>query len=506
MQSEIINIIPKPSKIDLKPGSFPISGKTTISGPETLAPLKNHLQETISHCLVDRKTAGKASEISMALDKSLKKIGEEGYALDVSADRITIESCSPKGIFYGIQSLKQLIFSSQEGKIPCLRIEDSPRFGWRGMMLDEGRHFFGKVFVKKFLDIMALYKMNSFHWHLTEDQGWRIEIKKYPKLISIGSKRAESPVEGDRKNGDGKPYEGFYTQDDIREIVKYATDRFINVVPEIEMPGHAAAAIASYPEFGNSDIMDYKPEVKTRWGVHHYTYSPTEKTFKFLEDIIEEVVSLFPGKYFHIGGDEAPKDQWKNSPTAQRIMLDNKLKDEHELQSFFIKRIEKILKKNDRILIGWDEIQEGGLSPTAVMMVWRDWKWAMMALNNGNRIVMAPNSHSYFDHYQADPKEYKEPEAIGGNLPLDKVYVFNPVPEGITPEQEKLILGTQAQLWSEYLFNTDKVEYMTFPRFFALAEVAWTMPENKNYADFQSRLKGALKLLDHMKVKYRNPF
>ncbi len=504
MPPKIIDIIPRPNRIEVKDGDFIISGKISVVAPKELSSLKKMLQETLEHCTGKKGAVEKASEIVLSLGKT--DLGEEGYVLDIEPGKMTIESISPKGIFYGIQTVRQLVFSSQDGKIPCMRIEDSPRLAWRGMMLDEGRHFFGKEFVMKFIDLMALHKMNSFHWHLTEDQGWRIEIKKYPKLTSIGSRRAESPIEGDRNKGDGKPYGGFYTQDDIREIVKYASDRFINVVPEIEMPGHAAAAIASYPEFGNTDIADYSPEVKTSWGVHYYTYSPTEKTFKFLEDVIEEVVSLFPGKYFHIGGDEAPKDQWKTSPTARKIMMDNELKDEHELQSYFIKRVESILKKHNRILIGWDEIQEGGLSPTATMMVWRDWKWATMALNNGNCIVMAPTSHTYFDHYQEDPKEHKEPEAIGGLTSLDKVYLYNPVLEGITPEQEKLILGTQAQLWSEYLFNTDKVEFMAFPRMFALAEVAWTRPENKNYQDFLLRLKSTLALLTHMKVQYRNPF
>ncbi|HBC89285.1 MAG TPA: beta-N-acetylhexosaminidase [Lentisphaeria bacterium] len=506
MPSEIVSIIPKPQKIVLKTGGFVFSGKTIISADKALSSLKNHLQETLTHLAGNKGINDKPSEIVLGISKELKALGDEGYAIDIQPSKMKIESSTQKGVFYGIQTVRQLLFSAQEGRIQCMEIEDSPRLGWRGMMLDEGRHFFGKEFVKKFIDILALYKMNSFHWHLTEDQGWRIEIKKYPKLTSVGSKRTESPIEGDRKTGDGKPYGGFYTQDDIREIVKYAGDHFINVVPEIEMPGHAAAAIASYPEFGNTDILEYKPEVKTCWGVHHYTFSPTEKTFKFLEDVIEEVVALFPGKYFHIGGDEAPKEQWKGSPTAKRIMLDNGLKDEHELQSFFIKRIESILKKHNRILIGWDEIQEGGLSPTATMMVWRDWKWASMALKNGNSIVMAPNSHTYFDHYQEDPKEHKEPEAIGGLLPLDKVYLFNPILEGITPEEEKRILGAQGQLWSEYLFNTDKVEFMAFPRMFALAEVVWTRPENKNYEDFMLRLKSTLALLDHIKVKYRNPF
>ncbi|HCE44387.1 MAG TPA: beta-N-acetylglucosaminidase [Lentisphaeria bacterium] len=506
MAPQILNVIPKPQKIEFAEGEFVLSGKTAVSACKELSSAKKFLQEYLEHCTPQKISGDRKCEITLGLEKSLENLGEEGYVLDIQPGKMTIASSSPKGVFYGLQTFRQLLFSSEKGKIPCLKIEDSPRLGWRGMMLDEGRHFFGKEFVKKFIDMLALYKMNSFHWHLTEDQGWRIEIKKYPKLTSVGSKRAESPIEGNRNAGDDKPYEGFYTQDDIREIVKYAGDRFINVVPEIEMPGHAAAAIASYPELGNSDIMDYKPEVKTRWGVHYYTFSPTEKTFKFLEDVIEEVVALFPGRYFHIGGDEAPKDQWKNSPTAQRFILDNGLKDEHELQSYFIKRIETILKKHNRVLIGWDEIQEGGLSPTAAMMVWRDWKWASMALKNGNCIVMAPNSHTYFDHYQEDPKEHKEPEAIGGLLPIDKVYLFNPVIEGITPEEEKRILGAQGQLWSEYLFNTDKVEFMAFPRMFALAEVVWTNPENKNYGDFMTRLKTTLALLDHMKVKYRNPF
>ena len=506
MLPQTLQLIPKPQKIEMREGSFEVSGKTSISAAPGLSLFKTMLNSTFAESAGARTSCDQANEVMLALDPDLNRLGEEGYLLDIKPEKLTLSAHSEKGLFYGIQTVRQILLTSAQGMLPCLMIEDAPRLAWRGIMLDEGRHFFGKAFVKKFIDLLALYKMNTFHWHLTEDQGWRIEIKKYPQLTSVGSKRAESPIEGDRTNGDGLPYEGFYTQEDIRELVAYASDRFINIVPEIEMPGHAAAAIAAYPEYGNVDIPDYRPEVKTRWGVHHYTYSPTEETFQFLENIIEEVTSLFPGKYFHIGGDEAPKDQWMGSPIAQNIMRANGLNDEHELQSYFIRRVERILNKHGRTLVGWDEIQEGGLSPTATMMVWRDKKWATLALQNGNSIVMAHEKDTYFDHYQVDPSENKEPEAIGGLLPLENVYAFDPVMEGLTPEQEKCVLGVQAQLWSEYLFNAEKVEYMAFPRMCAFAEVAWTKVENKSYEDFLARLKGKLALLDRMQVNYRNPF
>lgn len=373
-------------------------------------------------------------------------------------------------------------------------------------MLDVGRHFFEVDEVKNFIDWMSFHKLNVFHWHLTDDQGWRIEIRKYPKLTEIGAWRESTPPYGNRNSDDGKRYGGFYTQAQIKEIVAYASARHITVVPEIEMPGHAAAAIAAYPELGNTDIPNYAPKVMTRWGVHPYTFSPKEETFQFLEDVLSEVCELFPSTFIHVGGDEAPKTQWKESAFAQDVMKREGLKDEEELQSWFIRRIGRFLESKNRRLIGWDEIQEGGLPKTATMMVWSDAKWAKHALAQGNDVVMATTSHTYLDYYQAPSADElakgPEYEAIGGHLPLEKVYSYNPTFVAENPAQEKQILGTQAQLWSEYLKDMKKVQYMAFPRLAAVAEVAWTPEHLKNYSDFRSRLNGVMKHYDGGNLRY----
>jgi hexosaminidase len=315
--------------------------------------------------------------------------------------------------------------------------------------------------------------------------------------------RDESPLPGDRNKGDGKRYGGFYTQDELREVVAYATKLHINVVPEIEMPGHAGAAIAAYPNLGNSDIKGYAPKVNTRWGVQYYIFAPKEETFRFIDDIFAELCPIFPSVYFHIGGDEAPKNQWDNSAFAKEVMKREGLKNSHELQSYFIKRVEKLLAARGKKLIGWDEIQEGGLSKSATMMVWRDWKWAHHAVNNGNDIVMATTSHTYFDYGQGPTPKGAQYEVIGGNLPVEKVYSLDPVPTDFTPEQRKRVLGCQGQLWTEYGFNWSKVEYLTFPRACALAEVLWSPQEGREWKNFKGRLDNHLKLLDAAKVNYR---
>ena len=440
--------------------------------------------------------------------------GDEGYVIEtLPGQPVVISARTAAGAFYAYQTLLQAAYTGNDGKrylAPGL-IQDKPRFAWRGLMLDEGRHFFGKEKVKRFLDLMAMHKLNVFHWHLTEDQGWRVEIKKWPRLTEVGSVRAESHVIGgkgvayDGNRFDGKPYGGFHTQDDLREIVAYAKARHIHVVPEIEMPGHAAAAIAAYPQFGNTDIPGYAPKVMTRWGVHPYIFAPKEETFRFIDDIFAELAPIFPSPFFHIGGDEAPKDQWKQSAFAQSVMRRERLKDEHELQSYFIKRVEKLLNARGKKLVGWDEIQEGGLSKTATMMVWRDWKWAKHAVENGNDIVMAPTSHTYFDYGPGKMGDGPQYGIIGGNLPLDKVYAFEPVPGNFTPAEARRVLGAQAQLWSEYLYGWNKVEYMAFPRACALAEVVWSPKEGKDWGDFQRRLGTHLGRLDALKVNYHRP-
>ena len=433
-------------------------------------------------------------------------IGNEGYVILNEPGRdIVISARTRAGFFYAYQTLLQAAEIGIDGKSRLApgSIFDNPRFAWRGLMLDEGRHFFGKDRVKRLLDLMAIHKLNVFHWHLTEDQGWRVEIKKWPKLTSVGAWRDESPVMGDRTRGDGKRYGGFYTQADLREVVAHAAKLHISVVPEIEMPGHAAAAIAAYPELGNSDVPDYAPKVMTSWGVHPYVFAPKEETFQFLDDIFAELCPIFPGAYFHIGGDEAPKDQWNASPFAKEVMEREGLKGTDELQSYFIRRVEKLLAARGKRLIGWDEIQEGGLPKSATMMVWRDWKWAKHAAENGNDVVMAPTTHTYLDSGQGGHPDGPQYEVIGRTLTPQKVHEFEPIPDNFTPDEAKRVLGCQAQLWSEYFFNWSKVEYMAFPRTSALAEVAWSPKEGKDWGEFEGRLNHHLKRLDALKVNHR---
>lgn len=440
--------------------------------------------------------------------------GPEGYTLKSSAREVVIRGATARGVFHGTQTLRQLLPPAIERAapvrdavwtVPAAAIRDQPAFAWRGLMLDTGRHFFPKAEIKKLLDLMALQKLNTFHWHLTEDQGWRLEIKKYPRLTGIGAQRAQSPRYGDRDQGDGRPCGGFYTQADVREIVACAAERFITIVPEIELPGHCSAALAAYPEFGNRDAPGYQPEVQWRWGIHPYTYAPTEAAFGFLEDVLTEVMALFPGPWIHVGGDEAPKDQWKNSPQAQAFMRAHGLADEEALQSHFIRRIGGFLAAHGRRLIGWDEINEGGLPPDAAMMVWRDWKWARHALALGNDVVMTPVTHCYFDHYQADPKTHSEPEAIGGLLPLEKVHAFDPVPPETPPAQRRQVLGGQGNLWSEFIPDAAQLEYMAFPRAAALAEALWTPAAQRDYAGFRARLPALLRRFDEIGAHYRPP-
>lgn len=506
--TEVPAFIPRPVKVQIASGAegFPLGdslpvcakgdAKKAVLTALTVAGVKSSSSFFTKHAL------------AAVIDATKKDtLGAEGYTLVVSPGTITLTAAAPAGLFYGAQTLVQAITKDTAGKpaIPSLSITDTPRFSWRGLMFDPSRRFITAAGTKRLIDLMAMHKLNIMHLHLTDDQGWRLEIKKYPRLTEVGSKRAESPVLGNRNAGDGKPCGGFYTQAEIKDIVAYAKARFVTIIPEIEMPGHSSAAIAAYPWLGNQDVPGFAPGVKTRGGVHSYTLTPSEKTFQYLDDVMTEVAALFPdAPYIHIGGDECPKDQWKQSAFAQKVMADNKLRNEHELQSYFVGRVEKIVNAKGKRLIGWDEIQEGGLSKTATMMVWRDWQWAIMAVNHGNDIVMAPTSHTYFDYGQGDTPNDPSFEVIGGNIPLEKVYEFEPIPSELTtPEQIKHVLGCQAQIWGEYAQNLAKIEYLAFPRACALAEVAWTPKELKNTADFLKRLAGHMPKLDALKVNYR---
>lgn len=507
-------ILPKPARLAERSGTYKIPSNVTIS-----VPAGNPEVRQIAQLLADQLAKSSGYTPTVSTGKSGKGIsfvtakgpalGEEGYKLTVSPKQVTITAEQPKGFFYGVQSLMQLmpaaVFSPSKvdgvtWSIPACEIEDQPRYAYRGSMLDAGRYFMPVPFIKKYIDLLALHKLNTFHWHLTEDQGWRIEIKKYPKLTQIGSIRAKSMVGHYRDNTyDNKPYGGFYTQDEIRDIVKYAQSRYVTVIPEIEMPGHSVAVLAAYPEFGGNP--DRLLPVATQWGVHDKVLFPREETFTFLEDVLTEVMDLFPSQYIHIGGDECPKIEWKQSRFCQDLMKKEGLKDEHELQSYFIRRIDKFVTSKGRRIIGWDEILEGGLSPNATVMSWRGVNGGIAAARENHDVIMTPNTYCYLDYYQADPKT--QPVAIGGLLTLDKVYSFNPsVSDSLTAEQSKHVLGVQANTWTEYIATPEYYEYMTFPRLIAVAETAWTPREGKNFDDFKKRLDTHNKRLDYLKVNY----
>jgi hexosaminidase len=447
----------------------------------------------------------KNAPTEVAAGMGLPGIAAEGYELEVRSRGIELEAPAKAGIFYGLQTLSQLIpgpESPSPWAIPAVEIEDAPRFAYRGMHLDVGRHFFPVSFLKEYIDLLATYKMNVFHWHLTEDQGWRLEIQGYPRLTEVGSCRAETIVEKnfDPFVGDGMEYCGFYTQDEAREIVEYARERFIMVMPEIELPGHSVAALAAYPELA---CTPGPFEVSTRWGVTRDIYCPKEETFAFLEDVLTEVMEIFPSPYIHIGGDEAPKTAWEESELAQEVIRREGLADEEELQSWFIRRIEGFLNANGRRLMGWDEILEGGLAPDATVMSWRGETGGIQAAREGHDVVMTPNSHVYLDHYQGDTLQ--EPLAIGGYSPLERVYAYEPVPAELSPIEARHVLGAQGNVWTEYIETTEYLEYMAFPRALALSEVVWSPSSERDWEGFTDRLPSHMTRLEAEGVNFRIP-
>jgi len=441
-----------------------------------------------------------AGRVALRLDAAYRDATGEGYRLVVTPAGVTITARTGAGLFHGTETLRQLLRA--DGSIPAVAIDDAPRFRWRGMHLDVGRHFFDVAFIKRYIDLLARYKLNTFHWHLTEDQGWRLEIRKYPKLVEVGSCRAETVVgrEFDPYRGDGVRYCGFYTQDEVREIVKYAADRYVTVVPEIEMPGHSRAALAAYPELG---CGPGPYEVWTTWGVSEDIYCPSEHTFAFLQDVLTEVMALFPSSFIHIGGDEAPKAAWKRSPVARDVMARAGLKNEERLQSWFVHRIDRFLASRGRRLVGWDEILEGGLAPGATVMSWRGIDGGIAAARAGHDVVMTPTSHLYFDYYQGDARF--EPLAGGGLVPLERVYAYEPVPSSLTRAQARHILGAQGNVWTEYMATSAQVEYMALPRMLALAEVVWSSKAARSWDGFVARLPAQLATLDRIGVNYRLP-
>ena len=502
-----LHVIPMPSQLVQDQGTFRLNKGTAFSvssdEAKTIAEFfAAKMKLSTGFKFPINRQATVSNTILLQVDSSLA-INEEGYLLDATAKQIIIRAKTAKGLFYGMQTLMQLLPAEIEKpaivknitwELPCVRIKDEPRFPYRGIMLDGCRHFIPVENIKKQLDVLALFKINNFHWHLTEDQAWRIEIRKYPKLTEVGSKRIE---------GDGSEYGGFYTQEQVRDVVKYAAARFINVIPEIELPGHALAAIAAYPSLScRGDQLS--PRII--WGVEEDVYcAGKEETFQFLEDVIAEVVPLFPGKYFHIGGDECPKSRWKECPLCQKRMQENGLKDEHQLQSYFVQRIEKVLAGYGKKMIGWDEILEGGLAPSATVMSWRGEAGGIAAAGMDHDVIMTPESKGlYLDYYQGDRK--LGPVAIGGFAPLEKTYSYNPVPDTLENSgKSHFVQGAQGNAWAEYMYNTDIVEYRVYPRILALAELTWTPLAKKNYEDFVHRLDNAQVRLDAHSISYYIP-
>lgn len=521
-QSQHVQIIPQPVSLLEKTGQFLLSGKTTVyystESLKTAAEfLRDFLKKNYAITLPVKKAAGQKTGIQLALKDEGKTKGS--YSLITAPASIQITGNDAPGTFYGVQTLIQLlpVTVSKTLTVPAVEVIDAPRFAYRGLHLDVSRHFFPLDFIKKYIDYIALHKMNYFHWHLTDDQGWRIEIKKYPRLTSVGAYR-NGTIKGRHpgKGNDFQRYGGFYTQEDVKEIVKYAAARHITVVPEIEMPGHASAAIAAYPELSCFPQESTKFPKQSTWsgdttgkqvqqvfGVFEDVFVPTEKTFSFLQDVLDEVIALFPSTYIHIGGDECPKDNWKRSAFCQQLIKEKGLKDEHGLQSYFIQRMEKYINGKGRKIIGWDEILEGGLAPNATVMSWTGIQGGIEAAKQHHDVIMTPGNFCYLDHSQTKKEDSL---VIGGYTPLQEVYSFEPVPSELTADQAKYILGAQGNVWTEYMHYPSKVEYMIFPRLSALSEVLWSPKSEKNWPRFSSKMQDMFKRYDLWKVNYSKAF
>ena len=502
---EEVNIIPAPVSLQVVAGHFSLTPGTVINvtnGTGAELPACRFFSDLVTRSLgtpleikQERKPLKRA--INITLDDAL---GEEAYTLKVQSGSVTIAAGDAPGVFHAFQTLRQMLPASIERgeanasiRVQNALIEDAPRYVYRGMMLDVARHFFPVEDVKTYIDMLALHKINRFHWHLTDDQGWRLEIERYPLLTGVGSMRDETVIGKNTGQYDGTPHGGYYTREQVREVIEYAAQRYITVIPEIELPGHASAALASYPSLG---CTGGPYSVARSWGVFDEVFcAGNEETFAFLEGVLEEVIALFPSEYVHIGGDECPKARWKKCRKCQARIRAEKLADEHELQSYFVKRIERFLNDRGKKLIGFDEILEGGISRTATVMSWRGTKGGLEAARLGNQVVMSPNSHAYFDYYQSRDTG-NEPFAIGGFVPVEKVYELDPV-EGLNEREALLVQGPQANLWTEYISTIDHVQYMTLPRMAALAEVAWTPRERRAYDDFRQR---AILLTDRYKA------
>lgn len=511
-------IIPAPQKLERREGVFELTARTTIYVDSSSGPSGQYLAERMRRstgfavAVADAKDSVPAGGIWLTTNGAAEDLGPEGYTLAVSPDKVVIGAPAEAGLFYGVETLLQLlpveIFSSRPAtnvawQIPAVQVEDRPRFKWRGMMLDVSRHFFSKQEVERLLDVMALHKLNTFHWHLVDDTGWRIEIKKYPKLTQLGAWRSGvdfglDPQSTDAYGPDGR-YGGYYTQEDIREVVAYAQARHITVVPEIEMPGHSVAALSVIPQLSCSGDS-YSTDIGA--GVHSGVYcAGNDQCFDFIQDVLTEVFELFPSKYIHIGGDEVPKDNWKKCAKCQERIKKEGLKNEDELQSYFIRRIEKFVNSRGRTVLGWSEILQGGLAQNAAVMDWIG--GGLEAARSGHDVVMSPTAFCYFDYCQSMDRN-REPQAIGGYVPLRKVYSFEPVPAALAEKDQPHVLGAQANLWTEYIASVQHLEYMIFPRLCAMSEVVWSPKESRNWEDFQQRLKRHEPRLQQLRVAYRH--
>ena len=515
-------LIPYPNYLEEKTGQFILNKHTKMVFPTNIGvdvqAIIDQLADRIgvtSGVVIDMvKTDKNHLDENVFIFEINKELQPESYNLSINKERVLLEFSGAAGLFWGVQTIKQLFPIEIYGdnvkkdirlKLPCVEIKDTPRFKYRGLMVDVGRHFYAVEEVKKFLDIMAVHKLNTFHWHLTDDQGWRIEIKKYPKLTEIGSVRSKTMIRREWTNFDNKPHGGFYTQDEIREIVAYAAERFITVIPEIDLPGHMVAALASYPQLG---CTGGPYEVSGQWGVKDDVLCVGKDfTFGFLEDVFTEVMELFPSEYIHIGGDECPKINWEKCSACQQrikglnLKGDDKYTAEHYLQSYTIARMEAFLSKHGRKIIGWNEILEGGLAPNATVMSWQGADGGIEAARQGHDAIMAPMEYAYFDFYQSLETQ-DEPYGFGKYLPIEKVYSFDPVPEVLNEEERKHIIGAQANLWTEYIAEDDHLEYMLLPRLAAMSEVQWTQPEHKSWDRFFSRLAHSTKIYEAMGFSY----
>lgn len=511
-------VVPQPQVITLTEAApFKLNRRCVIAYQNDTAGLMSrnaeflaeYINQSTGHTLTLKQLKGTEQSashaITLTLDASIPN--DEGYRLTTDAQGIRLCARTPRGIFYGIQALRKSMPASAQGAtilLPSGQVEDQPRFAYRGMHLDVCRHFFPLSFVKKYIDLLALHNMNTLHWHLTDDQGWRLEIKKYPRLTEVGSQRSRTVIGRNSGEYDETPHGGFYTQEEAREIVRYAQERHITVIPEVEMPGHALAALAAYPEFG---CTGGPYEVCPLWGVFDDVFCiGNEQAMQFLEDVLAEVIDIFPSRYIHIGGDEAPRTRWQHCPQcqarirAEKLKADAKHSAEDRLQSYCMTRIERFLNERGRQIIGWDEILEGDVAPNATVMSWRGSAGGIQAAQMGHDVIMTPNDYCYFDYYQTKERE-NEPLAIGGYVPLEKVYSLEPTAQ-LTAEQARHIVGAQANLWTEYIATPEHVEYMVLPRMAALCEVQWSAPEKKSYDDFRNRLTRLVDIYQRDSLNY----